>query len=206
MGAVSGSGSEVVDLETLDVQTPPPASKHQPRSRPVLGGSSPRSRWIVLALVVAFACGSAATIAVGHLRQSRRPTVSVPISRVGQSTPFDGWTMTVTSDQRAAEFEQAKASPGQIWIVARLSIQNHGTSAREFDTHLVVLRYFSQGVYADVPSAINAATLVPPRTVVPLDLGFSIPASTQDYSVVVRRDLESELVSGDAIEIDLNAG
>jgi hypothetical protein len=60
-------------------------------------------------------------------------------------------------------------------------------------------------VYADVPSAINAATLVPPRTVVPLDLGFSIPASTHDYSVVVRRDLESELISGDAIEIDLNA-
>jgi hypothetical protein len=210
---VKRSSREYSDLEALE-PTRDPAPIEQ-TARPTR--AAPRSRTVgALTLLLAAALGSTLTIAIGYItRGSGRATVastatsnttvaSNVVSRVRQPARLDGWTIVVESYRLTSVVEQQAAPAGHKWLVAELTVTNTGAPGRVFDSRRVVARYFESGAWPEVPSGWSTGLAAAPNQTLPLELAFSVPSSSQIYSIVVRKDLESEKQAGTAVEIDLN--
>jgi hypothetical protein len=85
-----------------------------------------------------------------------------------------------------------------------LRIANLGHTARSFDSRHVSARYFEEGTQPEVTPTYNEQLLVQPTAALPMVLAFSVPTSSQTYSIVIRKGLEAEKQAGTAVEIDLN--
>jgi hypothetical protein len=166
--------------------------------------------------------GSALTLS---LSDRDRPTPTPPsiaptsvlaqnvVTRLRQATQIGDWTIVAKDFERASNFVGLKspsgpqgvnAPPGQVWLIADLTVKNRGSETRVFDSQLVVARYADGGDWPEVGAQWNGTLTIGPNQVLPLMLVFSVPASSHIYSLVIRQSLEAEKQSGDAVEIDLN--
>jgi hypothetical protein len=59
-------------------------------------------------------------------------------------------------------------------------------------------------VWNEVPARLTGSIGIGPNKTISYVLGFPVPASAGVFSLVIRKDLQSEKRSGDAVEIDLN--
>jgi hypothetical protein len=216
------SSREFSDLETLEPNRgPAPTELIASRT------ARARSRTVsALALVLAAAFGSMLTITIGHIshRSGRTNAATHAISpmnvasaapssttlppnfvtRVREPTRLDGWTIVVDGYRLAPIFEQQTPPSGHKWLVAEFTVTNTAGRGHVFDSRRVVGRYFEGGAQPEVPSSWNTDLVPAPNQTVPLELAFSVPSSSEIYSIVVRGDLESEKQAGTAVEIDLN--
>jgi hypothetical protein len=204
----SRESSDLEDLEPIRDPAPVEQAARPTRVQPRAVGA--------LALLLAAALGSTLTIAIGHITHgSGRANVGSPstsstalpstsASRVREPTQLDGWTIVVESYHLASVFEQQRVLAGHKWLIAELAVTNTGAAGRVFDSRRVVGRYFESGASPEVPSGWNTELAPPANQTLPLELAFSVPSSSQIYSIVVRKDLESEKQAGTAVEIDLN--
>jgi hypothetical protein len=166
--------------------------------------------------------GSALTLT---LSDRNRPTPAPPaitptsvvaqnvVTRLRQPTQIGDWTIVAKDFERASNFVGLKspsgpqgvnAPPGYVWLIADLTVNNRGNETRVFDSHLVVARYADGGDWPEVGAQWNGTLTIGPNQVLPLVLVFPVPASSHIYSLVIRKSLEAEKKSGDAVEIDLN--
>jgi hypothetical protein len=210
------SRDEPGDLETVE---PSPTDAPAPRAKVrMLRAKVSRSTFIATgAVLLGAAVGSAITVVVDRDDRSAQPTAaaastittvaSVPpnlVTRLRQPTRLDSWSIVATDFQRADTFDNVTAPAQHLWLVVYLKIANVGPTASSFDSRHVVARYFEEGTQPEVPATYNEQLLVQPRAVLPMVLAFSVPTSSQTFSIVIRKDLEAEKQAGTAVEIDLN--
>ena len=135
---------------------------------------------------------------------SRTSLPANQVTRVGEPTPLSGWTVVVEKFAVASVYERERAPSGRKWLTATLALTNSAGSSRSFDLQQITARYYQEGTWVEVPVRLGGGIGVGPKKTITEVLGFSVPASAGTYSLVVRKDLESEKQSGDAVEIDLN--
>jgi hypothetical protein len=147
------------------------------------------------------------TIPTSGTTHSTGPDTSLPdneVTRVGEPTNLGGWTIVVEKFAVASVYEREPAMRGQKWLTTTLTLTNSGGASRSFDLQQITARYYQEGTWIEVPVRLGGSIGVGPRKTIREFLGFSVPTSAGTYSLVIRKDLESEKQSGVAAEIDLN--
>jgi hypothetical protein len=162
--------------------------------------------------------GSAATIAFAHRHNGHESaqsatakgatTTSSPpenqVARVGEPTVLNGWTIVAEKFGLASVYERERAASGRKWLVTQLALTNSAGTSRSFDLNQVVARYAEAGAWTEVPARLGGTIGVGPKKTIRYALGFSVPNAAQIFTLVIRKDLQAEKHSGDAVEIDLN--
>ena len=128
-----------------------------------------------------------------------------PVVRVDEPATIDGWVIVVTRFRVVSAWNGSLAPSGRRWLVVDARLTNATDGTQTFTPDMIEARSLdATGDGAFVSAVTGEAWQPPPHSTLVAIFTFSVPEQARTFTLVVRREIETQKQRGDSVEIDLN--